>query len=133
MIGVHGRRPPHRFVPFRTSWLGLVAYDPFWFYDSDMFGADAGAPFDPTVVPQPAEGPLTGGLQIDVEPRSAMVYVDGWYAGKVDDFSGYYHHLVLPAGIHRLDIVASDRDPLVVEVTVAPGRTTTYRGQLNRR
>jgi hypothetical protein len=53
--------------------------------------------------------------------------------GVVDAFSGYYHHLDLAAGPHRIDLVASDYDPLLVAVVVSPGRTTTYRGWLNRR
>jgi hypothetical protein len=74
----------------------------------------------------------TGGLQLDVEPRRALVYVDGWFVGVVDDFSGYYRHLDLAAGPHRIDLVASDYDPLFMTVVVSPGRTTTYRGSLNR-
>jgi len=74
-----------------------------------------------------------GGLQLDVEPRRARVYVDGWFVGVVDEFSGYYHHLDLAAGPHRIELIASDYDPLLVEVAVSPGGTTTYRGSLNRR
>jgi len=74
-----------------------------------------------------------GGLQLDVEPRRARVYVDGWLVGVVDEFSGYYHHLDLPGGPHRIELVASDYDLLLVEVVVSPNRTTTYRGSLNHR
>ncbi len=34
-----------------------------------------------------------GGVQLDLEPRRAQVFVDGVYAGVVDDFRGYYGHL----------------------------------------
>ena len=74
-----------------------------------------------------------GGLQLDVEPRRASVYVDGWYVGTVDTFSGYFHPLDLAAGLHVVEFLAADYDPLSVEILVTPGRTTTYRGWMNRR
>ena len=91
---------------------------------------------DQAFVPEPA--PFSGenepgGLQLDVEPRRALVYADGWYVGVVDDFRGYYQHLEIGAGSHVIEIVAPDYDPLIIRVTVSPGRTTTYRGSLTGR
>jgi hypothetical protein len=80
----------------------------------------------------PREGTPVGGLQLDVDPRRAQVYVDGSYVGLVDEFSGYYHHLDLPAGSHLIEIFESGYQPLILEIVVPPGRTTTYRGWLTR-
>jgi hypothetical protein len=117
----------HRLFPVRSSWFGLVLFAPYW------WGPDIPdqAPLPAAAAPS-GDQRLTGGLQLDVEPRRALVYVDGWLVGKVDEFSGYYHHLDLAAGPHRIDFVASDYDPLSIDVVVSPGRTTTYRGLLNR-
>jgi hypothetical protein len=118
----------HGPFPFRSSRFGFVLVDPFWLW--------APSDVDQTFVPGP--GPLSvesvpaGGLQLDVEPRSAQVYADGWYVGVVDDVSGYYHHLEIGAGPHIIEIVAPDYEPLIIPVVVSPGRTTTYRGSLNR-
>ena len=60
------------------------------------------------------------------------MYVDGLYVGMVDDFSGYYHHLETGAGLHVIEVIAPDYEPLAVEVMVPAGRTTTYRASLNR-
>ena len=76
------------------------------------------------------EGP-TGGVQLDVQPWRAAVFVDGVYAGRVDDFKGYYKHLELVAGPHQIVVVESGFHPLVFDVDVVPGETTTYRGTLN--
>ena len=73
-----------------------------------------------------------GALQLDVEPRRALVYVDRLFVGTVDDFSGYYHHLEATAGSHVVEFVAPDYEPLAAEVMVSAGRTTTYRASLNR-
>jgi len=80
----------------------------------------------------PREGTPVGGLQLDVDPRRAQVYVDGSFVGLVDEFSGYFHHLDLPAGSHLIEIFESGFQPLILEMVVPPGRTTTYRGWLTR-
>jgi hypothetical protein len=80
----------------------------------------------------PAEGGPTGGLQLDVDPRRGQVYVDGVYVGLVDDFSGYFHHLDIVAGPHVIEILAPDYQPLIVDVMISPGHTTTYRSAMTR-
>jgi hypothetical protein len=82
---------------------------------------------------QPPLGPdaPTGGVQLDIQPWSAQVYVDGASVGRVEQFRGYYQHLTLPAGPHVIAVVAPDRDPLIFVVTVVPGRTVTQRATLS--
>ena len=87
---------------------------------------------DPLEFDQPYDSNLVGGLQLDVQPWRAEVYVDGVYAGVVENFTGYYRHLDLVAGPHMISIFASDYDPLFFEVVVSPGQTTTFRGTLTR-
>ena len=82
-------------------------------------------------IPLPEDAPR-GGVQVDVEPRSAQVYVDGAYVGVVSNFSGYFRHLDLVAGSHVITIVAPDYEPLTVQMEVSPGATATYRGTLTR-
>ncbi|HET9363028.1 MAG TPA: PEGA domain-containing protein [Vicinamibacterales bacterium] len=88
--------------------------------------------FDGSVVatPLPADAP-TGGLQLDVTPWRSRVYLDGEYVGQVENFKGYYKHLTAPAGPHQIVIVEDGYLPLVLDVLIAPGQTTTYRGTLN--
>ena len=81
------------------------------------------------LIPRPEGGPI-GGVQLDIEPRRAQVYVDGAYAGVISDFSGYYQHLDLVAGPHLIMIVAPHYEALIIQVMVSPGRTMTYRGTL---
>jgi hypothetical protein len=121
--------PGHRIFPVRSSWLGLVLFDPYWLWAPSSLDQT----FLPPAAATPSDERPTGGLQLDVEPRRTLVYVDGSYVGVVDEFSGYYHHLELAAGPHGIGLVAADCDPLIVGVMVTPGRTMTYRGSLNRR
>ncbi|HEY2153951.1 MAG TPA: hypothetical protein VGH34_24310 [Vicinamibacterales bacterium] len=111
----------HRPICFRSSYLGLVVFDPYWWPGPEV-DEQAASP-----------GPrLMGGLQLDVEPRSALVYVDGFFAGTVDQYKGYFQHLDATAGYHTLEFVSPNFEPLVGGVTVVPNQTTTYRGFLNR-
>ncbi len=119
---VPGRRP---FQP-RSLWLGWVIVDPYGLWEPGSFDQAFAAPSTDDQAP-------SGGLQLDVEPRRAQVYMDQFYVGIVDQFSGYYQHLDVPAGLHHFEFVASDYDPLIVDIMVSPGRTTTYRAWLNRR
>ena len=104
-----------------------MVVDPSWLWAPSGVDATFLPPEAPPLQPRPL-----GGLQLDVEPRRALVYLDGWYVGLVDDFSGYYRHLETGAGSHIIEIVAPDYEPLIVDVAVSPGRTVTYRNSLNR-
>jgi hypothetical protein len=89
-------------------------------------------PVVPMEAVQPSQTELRGGLQLDVQPWRAEVYVDGAYAGVVQDFGGYYRPLELIPGPHAITIVAPDFDPLMFDIVIVPGRTMTYRGTLSR-
>src|ERR1019366_9048595 len=41
-------------------------------------------------------------VRMDVKPKEAAVYVDGYYAGIVDDFDGFFQRLTLSPGPHDL-------------------------------
>jgi hypothetical protein len=113
--------------PLRLPWFGLVLMDPYWWASDDV-----DQPPFPPLAPPSGEGRPTGGLQLDVEPRQALVYVDGWFMGVVDDFKSYFKHLDLYAGPHVIELLAPGYDPLIADIVVTPGRTTTYRMLLNR-
>jgi hypothetical protein len=43
-----------------------------------------------------------GALRLQVTPEDAAVYVDGFYAGVVDDFDSAFQRLPVPRGEHEL-------------------------------
>jgi hypothetical protein len=88
--------------------------------------------YDTVVAPLALDGGPTGGVQLDVQPWRASVYVDGVHAGRVDDFKGYYQNLQVGAGPHQIMIIEPGYQPLVINAIVVPGRTSTYRGTLNQ-
>jgi hypothetical protein len=45
-----------------------------------------------------------GSLRVEVKPREAQVYVDGYFAGLVDDFDGISQRLRAKPGEHQIEI-----------------------------
>ena len=83
--------------------------------------------------PYPGYGAhLSGGVRLAVAERDAEVYVDGYYAGVVNDFDGAMQRVELEPGPHHIEIRANDVEPASFDVNVEPGRTITYRASLRR-
>lgn len=64
-----------------------------------------------------------GSLRLEVKPREAEVYVDGYYAGVVDDFDGMFQRLRVEAGEHTITTYRDGFRPFSKSVYVMPGRT----------
>jgi PEGA domain len=71
-----------------------------------------------------------GELRLKVHPRDAQVYIDGYYAGRVDDFDGVFQSLRLEEGEYQVEIVLPGYEPLAFDVRIFPGEKTTYEGDL---
>ena len=63
-------------------------------------------------------------------PRDAAVYVDGYYAGIVDDFDGVFQRLTLEVGPHAIEIDADGLEPRYFDIYVDPARTVDLRADL---
>jgi hypothetical protein len=72
-------------------------------------------------------GVAYGALRIVDAPPNAQVFVDGYYAGVVDDYDGVFQHLNLQAGAHRIEIEVPGYQRIGVDVHILPGQTITYR------
>ena len=78
-------------------------------------------------------GDIAGALRLKVKPREAEVFVDGYYAGIVDEFDGVFQRLRVEPGPHRVEISADGYEPRMIEIRALPDQTTTYTGTLNKR
>ncbi len=101
---------------------GSFGFDPFWYGPGWGYYGD-GYPY---VVP----GGETGGLRLEVTPKTAAVLVDGYYAGVVDDFDGHFQHLDMTPGGHRIEIQQPGFQPLTFQAYVQPDHTSDYKGAL---
>jgi hypothetical protein len=73
-----------------------------------------------------------GAVRLKVKPREAQVYVDGYYAGTVDDFDGVFQRLHLRSGSHHIEIRAPGYETLTVDVDIQTDHTISYEGELKR-
>jgi hypothetical protein len=80
-------------VPYVSAgfyWGGY--YDPWWccaYYPPPYYGAYL---------------PPDASVKLEVKPNQAEVYVDGYYAGIVDDFDGAFQRLRVDPGEHEIEL-----------------------------
>jgi hypothetical protein len=75
-------------------------------------------------------GAAYGGVRIQGAPRDAQVYVDGTYAGVVDDYDGTFQRLDLEPGSHAIEIRTAAGRPLTYDVNLTAGQTLTVHANV---
>jgi hypothetical protein len=103
--------------------IGAYTY-PYWAYRS-WYG-----PWGPYGYPSHAYGyiaDVTSALRIDVEPRQAQVFVDGYYAGLVDEFDGVFQRLRVEPGGHVVSIYLEGYRTVTRELYLRPGTDQRLR------
>ena len=125
------------YLPGYAFGLGYY-YDPF-FYDPYLYGGGYGAGYGGGYYGGGYAGSSgrgsyghgeTGSLRLKIKPRNAQVYVDGYFAGEVDQFDGIFQRLTIDAGNHHIEIRADGHKTIEFDVLIAPGETVTYKGEL---
>jgi hypothetical protein len=111
------------YLPWGYAGLGLAGYYGGYY---DGYGADYGYP----AYSSPSDEEAS--LRLKVKPRDASVFVDGYFAGQVDQFDGVFQRLHIEPGPHRIEISADGYETLTFEIRAERDRTTTYSGTLNR-
>jgi hypothetical protein len=86
----------------------------------------------PAVYAVPPAGAVYGGVRLQVTPNDAMVYVDGYYVGTVDDFDGSLQRVALEPVPHHFEIQAPGYMTIAFDVNVRPNQTITYRADMQR-
>jgi hypothetical protein len=128
-------RPPVR--PDATILIPTRAYGFYpWGYGSYGFGGYSGGYYDPwyygSYPVYVTSGVDDGTLRLKMKPRDATVYVDGYYAGRVDDFDGIFQRLRVEPGPHRIEIRADGYETHVLDVLVQRDRNIVYEADLKR-
>jgi hypothetical protein len=96
------------------------------------YGWGYGHPYGPYGYPYYRSGYAEdqGGIRLQVNPKQAEVFADGYYVGTVDDFDGMSQRLALDAGHHKLEIRAEGYEPFVIDVNILREQTIKYKGVL---
>lgn len=68
-----------------------------------------------------------GGLDLNVKPKKASVYVDGEYVGLAKDFDGYPGYLWLGRGVYRVTLFMPGYRTVTHEFEIRPGEVFDVR------
>ncbi|MEZ5286283.1 MAG: PEGA domain-containing protein [Vicinamibacterales bacterium] len=116
---------PYYYDPFWAS--GAFGWSPMFYAPWSLMWSTAG------YGPYPWFGSTTfntGGLRLKMKPRDAQVFIDGAYAGVVDEFDGIFQSLRLAPGAHKLEVRMPGFEPLTMDVHIQPDRTMTVQQTL---
>ncbi|HVQ13244.1 MAG TPA: PEGA domain-containing protein [Vicinamibacterales bacterium] len=69
-------------------------------------------------------------VRLQVEPREAEVFVDGYYAGTVDDFDGTFQRLRVEPGDHEVEVFLPGHRSYQQKVYLQPGKTFNVRHEM---
>ena len=113
------------YYPNRGSYVfvGGYFYDPFYgpypWWPASAYGWGYSPVFD-----------YRAEVRILATPREATVYVDGFYAGIVDDFDGTFQRLPLTPGGHRIELFLEGHRTIKKSLYLQPGSTMKLRETL---
>jgi hypothetical protein len=117
---------PVYYSPFYSPWYGWYGgwYAPGWYgwHPYGWYGQyypRYGYRYD-----------TTGAARIEVKPREAEVYVDGYLVGTVDDFDGWLQRLHMPYGEYEIAVYLPGHRTLREKVLFRPGATLKISGAL---
>ncbi len=125
---------PRRSYPYGYGAFGLgyFYYDPYrWYPGYYSYGPGYGSGYYPRF--GSGFGFDIGELRLQVFPRNAQVFVDGYYAGTVDDYDGTFQALKLEAGPYQIRLSAPGFEDLMFDVRINPDQKINYKGELRRR
>ena len=103
-------------------------YDPFWF--DPWYGFAYGQyPWGPYGYPPYGAYRVDPGasLRLEVKPKEAEVYVDGFYAGIVDDFNGTFQRLSVTPGEHQIELFLDGYRAVHQKLYVTPRKTLNVK------
>ncbi len=115
------RRIPPPSKPARIVFVGGYFYDPF-------FGPRPWWPVG--MYPYPPRFDGRAHVRVIASPKQAAVYVDGFYAGIVDDFDGLFQPLPLLPGGHTIALYLDGFRTVNKSVYLTPGSTLKLRQEM---
>lgn len=116
---------------------GYRPYYPFYspFYPFYSFGLGWGYPYYGWGAPY--YGYPYGGYynawpsaRLEIKPRTAQVFVDGYYVGLVDQFDGVFQRLDVPVGAHELAVYLPGYKSYNQKVLFRPGEGYNFKAIL---
>jgi hypothetical protein len=132
VYGVRGYRP---WYGSRGSYWG---FSPSFYYGlGGYYGPyfNSGWGYSPFWGPSPyfysyTIGPGSARLKVEVKPKTAEVYVDGFLAGTVDEFDGMFQSLPVEPGGHEIVVYHEGYRPIRQQLYMNPDSTQRIKGEM---
>ncbi len=116
----HGRVRFYRYYPaWPYYWGGYYSYPAFY------YGGYYGAPYSRIYYGYSDRAPSA--LRLEIKPVEAEVYVDGYLAGIVDEFDGFFQRLNLTPGAHDIVIYLDGYRTIREKLYLSPGASYKIR------
>lgn len=126
----YSHRPYYRYYRTYRPYYGYgLYYHPYSYWSWPWFRPSFGMHFGYVAAARYYGGGAAdyayqnGAVQTKVEPRETEVYVDGHYAGIVDDFDGMFQRLYLPPGEHEILLRLDGHQTYRQNLLINSGRT----------
>jgi hypothetical protein len=123
---VYGPHPggPHFSVGFYYgAYYGPYFYSP-WFYSGLWWYPPYGYPY--------YWGAAGASVRIQVQPKSAEVYVDGYLAGIVDQFDGMFQSMLVAPGSHEITVYLEGYKSIVQRLYLSLGSSYRVKGVMEK-
>jgi hypothetical protein len=110
--------------------VSAYAYRPFYygpyFYDSFYY-----APYAQWYPPRyGSRYDVSSSLRVQVTPRETEVFVDGYFAGRVDDFDGVMQRLHLEPGEHEIQLYLPGHRTFTQKLYLQPTTSSRIRHEM---
>jgi hypothetical protein len=119
---------PLYYSPFYSPFGWGFGYG--WGYPYAAYGPYAPYAVGPYGYAHPYD--VSGSARIQVTPKEAEVYVDGYRAGRVDDFDGTFQRLNVAPGPHELTLFLPGYRTVTERVYFGEGSTVKLKQSLEK-
>lgn len=101
------------------------------------YGYYAGGPYlyrqpEGGINPQIARLQGWGGIDLNIKPKKAEVWVDGQYMGTVGEYDGYPYYLWLPEGDHSVTVYRGGYESWERDVSIRAGEVIKVKQKLEK-
>jgi hypothetical protein len=123
---------PYYYRPYYPSFFYGGFYSPYYgpFYSGwDPFFAQYPYPY-PYAYPRRYYSGNWASARLEVKPRDAQVYLDGYFVGIVDQFDGVFQRLDLPTGEHEITVYLKGYRPYRERTLFRPGESYHFKAIL---
>lgn len=118
------RRGPH---------VVVGVYEPYWGYYDPWWGYAQWGPYPyPPPMPYRYYRDPGAAVRLEVKPKEAEVYVDGFYAGIVDNYDGVFQRLRVPPGEHEITLYLDGYRTTTQKVYLTPDNTFKIKYNMER-